>query len=407
MRKIIKYISILALFLSAGWFVFSPGFEPVITFLFGLIGLLGSWQSSGNGPSFDKQEEVFVKVTKAIENGKLISKSTPIQPETSFSVKHDFTTKLELAKIEFFRLLRKPVLKSIESNTKLKNLFNGQGVYDYFLKKLSDNGWIRFAAGFKAGIYGHQQHKWCIKVLGMGVGNNPSFFCGHGYYLEHERNMLIDFKKAGFNFQPSVMTKEETIDFLMKECGVDENHAASLSGNNNILIIEYFPGIPLVTQTGHHLYCEINPCIMNDQVLKVIGGALDFLKIQLQEANSKGLHHNDPIAFNILFVLNEKDRVIAKLVDFELAQNFNKVSPEHVNISVRQLYQQRNVPNTKNLDQHLLDESIRIVEQLSVKVNNLKHPESPFDSISSLHGPFPSGINVDLSNVTEYLVETL
>ena len=46
MRRVIKYISILALFLSGGWFAFSPGFEPVITFLFGLAGLLGAWQSS-------------------------------------------------------------------------------------------------------------------------------------------------------------------------------------------------------------------------------------------------------------------------------------------------------------------------------------------------------------------------
>jgi hypothetical protein len=119
---------------------------------------------------------------------------------------------------DFYNTLRKLTIKSIDNNKRLKNINKGHGVYDEFIKTLLGNGWIRFAAGFKAGIYAHPNHDWCIKILGMGVGDNPSYFFKRGYYLEHERNMLIDFNNAGFSFQPQVMTQEEASEFLIKKC---------------------------------------------------------------------------------------------------------------------------------------------------------------------------------------------
>jgi hypothetical protein len=65
---------------------------------------------------------------------------------------------------------------------------------------LAKAGLMRFAPGFKAGVYGHSASKYCIKVLGMGVGENPIYFCEHGFYLAHERDMLIAFRNAGFTF---------------------------------------------------------------------------------------------------------------------------------------------------------------------------------------------------------------
>ena len=130
--------------------------------------------------------------------------------------------------------------------------------------------------------------------------------------------------------------------------------------------------------------------------------------MHIDDANAQGLTHNDPIGFNVVLTLNS-GRVTAKLVDFELAQDQNEESPGHVNITVAQLYRERNVPlnpqtgrHTKNLDQHLISESIQIVEQLSDRLENLDEVGAPFHSISSI-GPFHSGIEIRLGKVIEHL----
>jgi hypothetical protein len=42
MKKVALSISIIAVVLSAAWFYFAPGFEPLITFLLGIAGIIGS-----------------------------------------------------------------------------------------------------------------------------------------------------------------------------------------------------------------------------------------------------------------------------------------------------------------------------------------------------------------------------
>jgi hypothetical protein len=312
---------------------------------------------------------------------------------------------------EFYSRLTRPTIESIENDTRRRNLNRGHWAYDEFLNALRGTGWIRFAAGFKAGIYAHEKYGWCIKVLGMGVGDNPSYFCERGYYLEHERNMLLAFKAAGFNFQPRVMTQEEATSFLVQECGVTKDQAAARSNSNDILIMELLPGIPLLTQTGRHLECEIHPCLMDEGVLRDVGSSLEFLKVQLDKANARGLLHNDPVGFNIVLTLGTENKVTAKLVDFELSQNLNTQSPAYVNASVEELYRERAVPRNpqtgrhiSNLDQHLMRESLQIVEQLADKLKKLKDPDSSFQSVLSI-GPFSSSIEINLENVTTYLRE--
>lgn len=356
-------------------------------------------------------EFAFRLACNAIQWAGLPEHLTPMlkfKTHTSIGTSKLSEIKLEMARVDFYNYMTSLSVVSIDNDKRFKNLSKGYWVYDEFINTLISNGWTRFAVGFKAGIYAHQKHPWCIKVIGMGVGDNPSYFCERGYYLEHERNMLISFRSAGFDFQPDVMSQEESIEFLVGECGVTKEQAIARSTNNDILITEFLPGMPLLTQTGKRLESEINPLIMNDQVLFNIGIALESLKMQLDDANAQGFLHNDPIGFNIVLTL-VRGKIIAKLVDFELAQNLNEKSPGYVNASVEELYKERNVPlnlqtgrHTKNLDQHLICESIQIVEQLSARLKNLRGPDAPFYSISSI-GPFYSGIEIKLKNVIEYL----
>ena len=353
-------------------------------------------------------EFAYKLACNAIQLAGLSEYSTPQLKSRTHAVKRaDFP--MELTETDFYNYLKNPKIELIDNDKRLRSLSKGYWVYDEFITTLLGNGWIKFAAGFKAGLYAHPKHCWCIKILGMGVGDNPSYFCERGYYLEHERNMLIEFRDAGFSFQSNVMTQEEGINFLVKECGVIEQQAIARSNNNDILIMEFLQGIPLLIQTGKLLECEVNPYIMNDRVLRDIGMALESLRIQLDDANAQGLLHNDPIGFNIVFTLGPGDKIVAKLVDFELAQNLNKQSPEYVGTSVKELYRERSVPfnlqtgrYTKNLDQHLMGESILIVEQLSAKMKKLKDPDLSFHSVSSI-GPFSSGIEINLKKVFKYL----
>jgi hypothetical protein len=65
--------------------------------------------------------------------------------------------------------------------------------------------------------------------------------------------------------------------------------------------------------------------------------ALETLRIQLQRANNVGLAHNDPMPPNIIFTVGTSNRIQAKLVDFELAQNYRQTNPSYVNDTVESL----------------------------------------------------------------------
>jgi hypothetical protein len=358
----------------------------------------------------DKTRELILYCRRKGILKALIEDCHHLRPNADWpSLSTESTQNAESAKIAFERQIKSSVIISIENDTRFFNLSTDYPVDKDFINSLERNGWVRFSAGFKAGIYANRRYQWCIKILGMGLGENPSYFCGHTYYLHHEREMLLSFKRAGFDFQPNVMTHEESISFLVNECGISSKQAMARIINDDVLITELVNGVPLLTQTGKNLECFINPVILNNKILFDIGLALEYLKMQLDEANANGFMHNDPIGFNIILAMNKKKKVIAKLVDFELAQNLNKKTPEHVSIVVDQLYRERGVPfnsqsgeHTKSLDQHLMDESIQIIEQLSERLSILKISDSPFRSIFTI-GPFASGIDLKLINATEFL----
>jgi len=308
----------------------------------------------------------------------------------------------------FKKLKSKSKISSIDNDLRFKNLPSGYWVYDELLRNLKSAGWVRFAPGFKAGLYGHSQQKWCIKILGMGLGDEPLYFCERGYYLEHERNMLLDFKKSGFTFQPNVMSQKDTVKFLIENCGISEKQAELRTFNNDILIMEYIDGIPFATQTGHFLNYIVDYSIPNSEVLAKMIEALLILKSQLMDANTKGLLNNDPMPPNIIFTLGEKKRMRAKLVDFELSQNLNKESPDFVSNSIQELYRERNVPfniNTnkyiKNLDEHLIDESIKKLKELPTKEST-----SFLDSIS-FSIPFLPFLSLDLGKIAKKIRKNL
>ena len=52
-------------------------------------------------------------------------------------------------------------ISSIDNDSRFKNLPSGYWVYDELLRNLKSKGWVRFAPGFKAGLYGHPQQQWC------------------------------------------------------------------------------------------------------------------------------------------------------------------------------------------------------------------------------------------------------
>ncbi len=271
------------------------------------------------------------------------------------------------------KLTSKQKISCIDHDPRFKNLPYGYWIYDEFLKGLYAKGWFRFAAGFKAALYGHPTSKWCIKLLGMGVGDNPLYFCDRGYYLEHERTMLLDFAKAGFSFQPKVMTEEESIRFLVDNKIVDENQATLRIQRNDLIVMEFINGIPFATQTGHYRDYMADFTIIGQNTLSEMHTALYNLSTELSSANAMGYLHNDPMPPNIIFCLKRQNKLVAKLVDFEIAQNLSKPSPDFVSNTVRELYDERMVPKNlngehiKNLDQHLIDESIRMLKNLSIQ----------------------------------------
>lgn len=310
-----------------------------------------------------------------------------------------------ISKNQFKDLVRNPVLPSIENDGRFYNLAPGYWVYDELLSNLRQSGWVRFAPGFKAGLYGHPRNKFCIKVLGMGVGDDPLYFCERGYYLAHERAMLEDFRGHGFRFAPQPLSREESVRFLVDHCAVSPKQAEDRVYRDDVLIMEYISGIPFATQTGRFLNYDIDIVIFESEVLHEMPTALHRLKDALEKANSQGLLHNDPMPPNIIFTLDEEENLCARLVDFELAQNLGKPSPQYVNDSVAELYLERDVPknpNThkykKNLDQHLMRESIDVAEEIVNAAPHIRKLAEVLDSVS-ISIPFLGGISVNLGRV--------
>jgi hypothetical protein len=112
------------------------------------------------------------------------------------------------------------------------------------------------------------------------------------------------------------------------------------------------------------------------------------LRNQLIRANEQLLFHNDPVPPNIIFTF-ENDKIVAKLVDFDLSQynpypqgsNKNKpeINPTHVWEEVDRLKADRDVPRNsqtgcyiKTLDRHLMDENLLIIENIIKAVDYAK-----------------------------------
>lgn len=225
--------------------------------------------------------------------------------------------------------------------------------------------------------------------MGMGVGQDPLYFCERGYYLEYERAMLRDFREQGFKFGPEVLDPEKSIDFLVKRCRVKQYQAELRVRRCDLIIMEYIPGIPLATQTGYGLNCDLNVDAFCADVVEEMHSALRALELKLMEANAKLLLHNDPMPPNIIFSMNEHHDIIARLVDFELGQNIKKGSPDYVNSTVAELYRDRHVPvdpithdHIKNLDNHLMDGSIDVVRRVKEAVRKPGDDDSLIDAVS-------------------------
>ena len=316
---------------------------------------------------------------------------------------------MPVSRSELKALVRSPDLRPIEGDNRFHNLAPGYWVYDELLSDLRRSGWVRFAPGFKAGLYGHPQSKFCIKILGMGVGDNPLYFCERGYYLAHERSMLEDFRTHGFDFAPEPLPRDESIRFLVDECHVGARQAELRVSRNDLLITEFISGIPFATQTGRFLNYDVNIVGFEEDVLKSMFEALYKLKSELEKANSHELLHNDPMPPNIIFTLDEDDHIQARLVDFELAQNLKVPSPDYVNNSVAELYLERDVPRNSstnkhkmNLDHYLMQESIAVAEEIVRTAPQIRKLTDALDGVS-ISIPFLGGISIDLGRVYKFL----
>ena len=91
----------------------------------------------------------------------------------------DLTTG-SLGRRSFNRIVHQRELPALETDDRMYNLSPGYWVYDDLVADLSGAGWTRFGPGFKAAVYGHPNSDYCIKLLGMGVGDNPRYFCERG-----------------------------------------------------------------------------------------------------------------------------------------------------------------------------------------------------------------------------------
>ncbi len=305
-------------------------------------------------------------------------------------------------------MVRSPELHPIERDPRFYNLAAGYWVYEELLSGLERSGWVRFAPGFKAGLYGHPHSEFCIKILGMGVGDNPLYFCERGYYLEHERSMLEDFRAHGFDFAPQPLSQEESIRFLVDRCNVGTQQAEMRVGRNDVLITEFIAGIPFATQTGRFLNYDIGIVGFDEDALSDVLAALHKLKTDLEKANTQELLHNDPMPPNIILTIGQDGNIRARLVDFELAQNLARPSPEWVNSSVAELYLERDVPRNPgtnkhkmNLDQHLMQQSIYVAEEIARTAPQVRKLADALD-IVSVSIPFLGGISIDLGRAYRF-----
>lgn len=272
---------------------------------------------------------------------------------------------------DFRKAVSRPHMESIESDARFYNLAGPYWVYDELLADLGKTGWRRFAPGYKSGIYGHPEQPYCIKLMGMGVGENPHYFCERGYYLAHERNMLLDFLEHGCEFGPRPLSKDDSVRFLRDRCGVRAAQAELRVERDDLMVMEYIPGIPFAEQVGRHISYESSFAQYDKNVIGKLADALDELKSRLLIANRAGLYHNDPMPPNIIFTMGKQGRLTARLVDFELAQNTAKPSPDYVNSSVSELYRERRVPvdpatslPTMTLDEHLMRGSLSLARDI-------------------------------------------
>jgi len=289
------------------------------------------------------------------------------------------------------------------------NLAQGYWVYNDLIADLRRAGWVRFGPGFKAGVYGHPLSQFCIKLMGMGVGQDPLYFCERGYYLEHERTMLEDFRDQGFRFAPTVLDIEDSVKFLVNQCQVRPPQAELRVRRHDLLIMEYIPGLPLATQTGYGLNYDLTIDAFLGDVVEDMCAALNALALEMQRANTMLLLHNDPMPPNIIFSLNGRREIVARLVDFELAQNLRKGSPQYVDSTVAELYRERHVPlnpfthvPTTNLDQHLIDGSISVARRVQQAVSRPCRDESILEAVS-VGIPFFGGISLHLGKALRVL----
>lgn len=96
-------------------------------------------------------------------------------------------------------------------------------------------------------------------------------------------------------------------------------------------------------------------------------------------------------------------------MDFELAQNLKAPSPDDVNNSVAELYQERDVPrnyNTDkhkmNLDQYLMHESIGVAEEIVRTAPQIRKLTDALDGVS-ISIPFLGGKSIDLERAYRFL----
>jgi hypothetical protein len=316
-----------------------------------------------------------------------------------------------ITKRDLRRLLANRSLIGIDDNPRMYHLPSGYWVYDEMLSALRNSGWVRFAPGFKAALFGKEGSRHCIKILGMGVGENPLYFVERGYYLEHERRMLERFRSAGFVFGPSVLSMEDSIRLLVDEGGVSIRQAELRVTHHDVLAMEYINGIPFATQTGQHINYDLEIVEFDQELLTDVLVALSRLRRELESANSAGLLHNDPMPPNIIFGLDNNESLRAWLVDFELAQDLAGPSPDYVNNSVAELYWERNVPlnvhtgkYVKNLDQHLINECIRVVREFIPIATKMRDVADSLEGVSvSVAIPFIAGISFNLGRFLKLL----
>lgn len=313
-----------------------------------------------------------------------------------------------LSKHDFVRLVRNPHIHSIENDDRMYNLARGYWVYDEMLSDLRAAGWQRFGPGFKGGVYGHPDHGYCIKVLGMGVGRDPLFFVERGEYVEHERRMMRQFREAGFTFPPEVLTPEQTVRFL-EIAGVRRQQAEIRVARNDVLVTERIRGVPLALQTGQGLTYDLCIDTFNAGVIEEMEGALAKLRLALQRANVRGLKHNDPMPPNILFTLDDSECITARLVDFEITET-SAGSPDYVVNTVNELYRERGVPFNPqtasylmSLDMHLLDQSARVLQHVKAAV---EERSGSFLEAFSLEIPF-TGVSIEVGKAWRYLKDRL